>query len=113
MVLIDNKTSFLKDDLVKTIEKGNKISIAATCFSMYAYNELKEQLQLEDMSTWLSIMDLDSNEFRLDLLDHIKSNGDMDKKPKSMHAVVKATEGNKIDWSVWEEKTEVLLTPLL
>lgn len=51
MVLIDNKTSFLKDDLVKTIEKGNKISIAATCFSMYAYNELKEQLQLEDMST--------------------------------------------------------------
>ncbi|WP_314084037.1 hypothetical protein [uncultured Gemella sp.] len=45
MVLIDNKTSFLKDDLVKTIEKSNKISIAAACFSMYAYNELKEQLQ--------------------------------------------------------------------
>lgn len=45
MVLIDNKTSFLKDDLVKTIEKGNKISIAAACFSIYAYNELKEQLQ--------------------------------------------------------------------
>lgn len=45
MVLIDNKTSFLKDDLIKTIEKGNKISIAAACFSMYAYNELKKQLQ--------------------------------------------------------------------
>lgn len=45
MVLIDNRTSFVKDDLVKTIEKGNKISIAAACFSMYAYNELKEQLQ--------------------------------------------------------------------
>ena len=45
MVLIDNKTSFLKDDLINTIEKGNKISIAAACFSMYAYNELKEQLQ--------------------------------------------------------------------
>lgn len=45
MVLIDNKTSFFKDDLVKTIEKGNKISIAAACFSMYAYNELKEQSQ--------------------------------------------------------------------
>ena len=46
MILIDNKTSFLKDDLVKTIEKGNKISIAAASFSMYAYNEWKEQLQL-------------------------------------------------------------------
>jgi hypothetical protein len=45
VVLIDNKTSFLKDDLIKTIEKGNKISIAAACFSMYAYNELKKQLQ--------------------------------------------------------------------
>ena len=27
MVLIDNKTSFFKDDLVKTIEKGNKIEV--------------------------------------------------------------------------------------
>lgn len=42
-------------------------------------------------------MDLDSNEFRLDLLDHIKSNGYMDKKPKGMHAIVKVTEENKID----------------
>lgn len=45
MILIDNNTSFVKDDLVKTIAKGKKISIAAACFSMYAYNELKEQLQ--------------------------------------------------------------------
>ena len=45
MVSIDNRTSFVKDDLVKTIEKGNKISIAAACFFMYAYNELKKQLQ--------------------------------------------------------------------
>lgn len=46
MIVIDNNTSFVKDDLVKTIEKDNKISIAATCFLMYAYNEWKEQLQL-------------------------------------------------------------------
>ena len=45
MVLINNKTSFIKDVLVKAIEKGNKILIAASCFSMYAYNALKEQLQ--------------------------------------------------------------------
>jgi len=41
VILIDNNTSFVKDDLVKTIGKGKKISIAAACFSMYAYNELK------------------------------------------------------------------------
>ena len=37
-------------------------------------------------------MDLGLNEFRLDLLEYVKNNGDMDKKPKGMHAVVPATE---------------------
>ena len=37
-------------------------------------------------------MDLGLNEFRLDLLEYVKNNGDMDKKPKVMHAVVPATE---------------------
>ena len=32
----------------KSITKGSKVSIAATCFSMYAYKELKKQLEKVD-----------------------------------------------------------------
>lgn len=42
---IDNKTSLVKDDLVRTIREGDRISIAAASFSMYAYRELREQLE--------------------------------------------------------------------
>ena len=49
---------------------------------------------MEDMSTGISIMDLGLNEFRLDLLDYIKTHGDMAKKPKGLHAVVPATKEN-------------------
>lgn len=45
-----------------------------------------------DMYDGISIMDLGLNEFRLDLLDYIKRNGDMDKKPRGLHAVVPATD---------------------
>ena len=41
----------------------------------------EEVVDIEDMSDGISIMDLGLNEFRLDLLDYIKHNGDMDKKP--------------------------------
>ena len=40
------------------------------------------------MSTGISIMDLGLNEFRLDLLEYLKTHDDMDTKPKGMHAVV-------------------------
>lgn len=42
---IDNRTSLVKDDLVRTIREGDRISIAAASFSMYAYRELREQLE--------------------------------------------------------------------
>lgn len=45
MELIDNKTKTLKDDLSVEIKKGSKLSIAAACFSIYAFQELKEQLK--------------------------------------------------------------------
>lgn len=45
-----------------------------------------------DMYDGISIMDLGLNEFRLDLLDYIKRNGDMDKKPCGLHAVVPTTD---------------------
>ena len=44
MELINNTTKTLKDDLAVEIRKGSKLSIAAACFSIYAFQELKEQL---------------------------------------------------------------------
>ena len=45
MKIIDNITETVRDDMEKTIEKGSRVSIAAACFSMYAYKELKKQLE--------------------------------------------------------------------
>ena len=50
-----------------------------------------EVVDLEDMSTGISIMDLGLNEFRLDLLEFIKNNPNMDKTPFGLHSVAKAT----------------------
>ena len=44
MKLINNVTETLKDDLSVEIHKGSKLSIAAACFSIYAFQELKKQL---------------------------------------------------------------------
>ena len=44
MKLINNVTETLKDDLSVEIKKGSKLSIAAACFSIYAFQELKKQL---------------------------------------------------------------------
>lgn len=46
--IIDNKTKLLGDDLKKEIESGSKVRIAASYFSMYAFNELKEELSSID-----------------------------------------------------------------
>lgn len=43
--IFDNKEAILRDDMVTTIGTGSKISIAAAFFSMYAYQELKQQLE--------------------------------------------------------------------
>ena len=48
MKIFNNITEKVKDDLIEKIQKGSKISIAASCFSIYAYNELKRQLQKVD-----------------------------------------------------------------
>ena len=44
MEFINNTTKTLKDDLSVQIKQGSKISVAAACFSIYAFQELKEQL---------------------------------------------------------------------
>ena len=45
MELIDNVTKTLRDDLTVEIKSASKISMAARCFSIYAFQELKEQLK--------------------------------------------------------------------
>ena len=45
MELIDNKNKLLYEDLSKEIKKGSKLSIAASCFSIYAFQELKKELK--------------------------------------------------------------------
>jgi SNF2 family DNA or RNA helicase len=45
MKVLNNINDTVRDDLLITIEKGSKVSIAAACFSIYAYQELKQQLE--------------------------------------------------------------------
>ena len=44
MEFIDNVHKTLKDDMAFTLHSGSKVAIAASCFSIYAFQELKEQL---------------------------------------------------------------------
>ena len=75
------------DDLINAEEKGDL---------EYRKAKLKrlqeEVVDIEDMQSGISIMDLGLNEFRLDLLEYVKQNGDMDKIPFGLHAVVSATQ---------------------
>lgn len=79
-------TSTGDDDLINAEEKGDL---------EYRKKQLqrlqKEVVDIEDMSDGISIMDLGLNEFRLDLLEYLKTHPDMDNKPKGIHAVVPAT----------------------
>ncbi|WP_137657189.1 helicase-related protein [Bifidobacterium moukalabense] len=79
-------TSTGDDDLINPEEQGDL---------EYRKAQLKrlqeEVVDIEDMSDGISIMDLGLNEFRLDLLDYMKLNGDMATKPRGLHAVVPVT----------------------
>lgn len=48
MKFFDNVTNIVRDDMTETITRDSRVSIAAVCFSMYAYNELKKQLESVD-----------------------------------------------------------------
>ena len=52
----------------------------------------EEVVDIEDMSTGISIMDLGLNEFRMDLLEYIKNHPDIDKTPFGLHSVAAASE---------------------
>ncbi len=51
-----------------------------------------EVVDIEDMSSGISIMDLGLNEFRLDLLEYVKEHPDLDKIPYGLHAVTASGE---------------------
>lgn len=80
-------TSTGDDDLINPEEKGDL---------EYRKEQLKrlqeEVVDIEDMSSGISIMDLGLNEFRLDLLEYVKTHDNLDTMPKGLHAVVEATE---------------------
>jgi len=75
------------DDLLNVEETGDLD---------YRKQQLKrlqeEVVDIEDMGSGISILDLGLNEFRLDLLDYIKTHGDLDSTPFGMSAVVPASE---------------------
>ncbi len=48
MEVFDNVSRIVRDDLVETIKPHSRLSIAAACFSIYAYQELKKQLSSID-----------------------------------------------------------------
>ena len=49
-----------------------------------------EVIELEDLKTGVNIMDLGLNDFRMDLLNYIKENGELHNLPSGMHAVLPA-----------------------
>ena len=45
MKLIDNINALLGDDIKQSVQLGARLKIAASCFSIYAYEALKEELE--------------------------------------------------------------------
>ena len=80
-------TSTGDDDPINAEEKGDL---------EYRRQQLKrlqeEVVDIEEMSSGISIMDLGLNEFRLDLLEYMKHHRDVETTPHGMHAVVPAQE---------------------
>lgn len=81
-------TSTGDDDLLNPEEKGDL---------EYRSAQLKrlktEVVDLEEMSTGISIMDLGLTEFRLDLEEYLKHHRDVESTPNGMHAVAAKTDG--------------------
>lgn len=82
-------TSTGDDNLITPEEKGDLE------YRKQQLQRLQEEVvDIEDMSSGISIMDLGLNEFRLDLLEYVKHHDGLEKKPKGLHTVVQASEEN-------------------
>jgi len=51
----------------------------------------EEVIELEDLKAGVSITDLGLNDFRMDLLNYVKTQGDLSRMPSGMHAVLPAS----------------------
>lgn len=80
-------TSTGDDDLINTEEKGDLEYRSSQLKKM-----MNEVVDMEEMNDGISIMDLGLNEYRLDLLEYVKTHKDIEKKPKGLHAVVPTTD---------------------
>ena len=58
MQIFDNVINIVRDDLKVTIKNGSKISIVASYFSIYAYQELKKQLDSVDECPMVMVRNL-------------------------------------------------------
>lgn len=80
--------------LVTGTGDDNPISVEEKGDLEYRRAQLKklqeEVVDIEDMNTGVSIMDLGLNEFRLDLLEYMKQEPDIEHTPFGLHAVVPA-----------------------
>ena len=75
------------DDLINAEEKGDLEYRSSQLRKM-----MNEVVDMEEMNDGISILDLGLNEYRLDLLEYVKTHKDIEKKPKGLHAVVPATD---------------------
>jgi hypothetical protein len=41
----DNRSKIVKDDIAARLQKGDRISVAAAYFSIYGFQELKQELE--------------------------------------------------------------------
>lgn len=116
MQIIDNINITVKENLQSCMHQGSELSVAAACFSIYAYQEFKKQLDSIDelrliftSPTFVTEKaskaqrefyiprisrerSLYGNEFRLDLLEYMKQHEDIETAPKGLHTVVGQTE---------------------
>ena len=87
----------MKVSVLTATGDDNPISIEEQGDLKYRRDQLerlqKEVVDLEEMNSGVSIMDLGLNEFRLDLLDYMKREHDIEHTPMGLHALVHAEEG--------------------
>ena len=63
MELIDNINRLLGDDLKQTLKPGARLKIAASCFSMYAFEALKAELEKIDELQFIVVCTVVSSKF--------------------------------------------------
>jgi SNF2 family DNA or RNA helicase len=87
----------MKASVLTATGDGNPLSENEKDDLDYRRQQLKrlqeEVVDIEEMNTGVSIMDLGLNEFRLDLLEYINQGHDIEHTPFGLHAVVKAKDG--------------------